>query len=670
MCGIAGFTFDRERPAHEPGPGGLDATTALGRMVAALEHRGPDALTGRVADGVALGHSRLSIVDLAGGVQPMTDPATGVTVVFNGEIFNHVELRERLAGSYRFTTRSDTEVILAAFVDGGIDCVHDFNGQFAFAIHDPRDGSLWFARDRYGIRPLHYARHAEGLAFASEAKALFASGLVDAAIDPIALWETLHLWAPTDERSMFAGVRSLPPGSVAHRSVGGELTIRRYWDFDLADERVDRSLSETDALDELASLLHDAVRLRLRADVPVAAYLSGGIDSSLLCALAQEQLGGTLHTFSIGFTDDRYDERGFQDEVATALGTRHRSILMDDADIGTLLPRVVEHSEAVSLRSAPAPLLKLSGLVRSDRTKVVLTGEGADEVFGGYDLFKEVKIREFWARDPRSEWRPALLGRLYPYLTIGRQGDRLVREFYGVGLDELDAVDFSHRIRWTNSGRISRFLSGDTLASVGGHDHVAALEASLPADVRAMRPLARAQYLEVRTLLSQYLLSTQGDRMLMANSVEGRFPFLDHRLADLSARLPDHLKLRGLTEKYLVKKHARGRVPAAVVDRHKFPYRAPIAAALTGADAPDWCRDLLSRAAVDEFGLFDGSKVERLVAKLAGGRPPSEADNMALMAVATTQLLSHRYVGDGAAHLELDTEAVAIEVLEPAGGAA
>ena len=638
-------------------------------MVAALRHRGPDALTGVVGNGVALGHARLSIVDLAGGTQPMVDPETGVTVVFNGEIFNHVELRQRWSAAYQFATRSDTEVILAGFRARGIDCVEDFNGQFAFAIHDPRDGSLWLARDRYGIRPLLVAERPDGLAFASEAKALFAGAAVHPSIDRVSLWETLHFWAPTDGRSMFEGVAALPPGSIGHLPRGGTLSVRRYWDLDLSDDLVEPTLTEADALDELVALLDDAVRLRLRADVPVGAYLSGGIDSSILCALAQDRLGGSLQTFSVGFAQDRYDERGFQQEVASALGTRHHSVLMEDADIGALLPRVVEHSEAVSLRSAPAPLLKLSGLARANDTKVVLTGEGADEILGGYDLFKEVKIRQFWARDPDSDWRPALLGRLYPYLTIGRQGDRLIREFYGIGLDDTEALDFSHRIRWTNSGRVARFLSSDTVDAVAEHDHLAALEAALGTDVRQLRPLARAQHLEVRTLLSQYLLSTQGDRMLMANSVEGRFPFLDHRLAELSARLPDHLKLRGLTEKYLLKKLARGRVPDPVIDRHKYPYRAPIAEALVGPHAPEWTGELLCQRAVDAVGLFDGSKVERLVAKLTSGRPPSEADNMALMAIATTQLLADS-VSDRDAGSGLDVVASTVQVRDRTGAAA
>jgi asparagine synthase (glutamine-hydrolysing) len=639
MCGIAGFTF----PAELDGSRRAAEEAALRRMVASLQHRGPDEMTGVLADGVALGHTRLAIVDIRDGHQPMRDDRTGVTVVFNGEIFNHVELRAQLADRYPFRTRCDTEVILAAYLEWGMRCVEQFNGQFAFALHDPRDRTLHFARDRYGKRPLFYARSDGQLCFASEAKALFASGKVTPALDEASLWETLHLWAPSAGRSMFAGVQSLPPGCTATLTPDGELRISRYWDLDLSDDRVERDMTEEQALEELGALLHDAIRLRLRADVPVAAYLSGGLDSSLLCALAQEQLGGTLQTFSVGFAQERYDERAYQYEVAAAIGSEHHAVLMEDDDIGRLLPDVVEHAEAVLLRSAPAPLFKLSGLVRDHDTKVVLTGEGADEIFGGYDLFKEVKIREFWSRRPDSTMRPALFRRLYPYLAISGQAPSLIREFYGQGVDEPDALDFSHRIRWSNSGRIGRFLSSSALERMRGHDPVAAVLSCVPDPVRGWRPLARAQYLEVHTLLSEYLLSSQGDRMLMAHSVEGRFPFLDHRFAELSARLPDHFKLRGLNEKYLLKKFAAGRVPAAVLERPKYPYRAPIAEALTGPGAPGWCKELLTREAVDHVGVFDGSKVERLVAKL-GKRTttPSEADNMALVAIATTQLLADR----------------------------
>ncbi len=642
MCGIAGFTLRAELTEETRAEEGA----RLRRMVASLRHRGPDALQGMLREGVALGHARLSILDREGGSQPMGDERTGVTIVFNGEIFNHEDLRGRLAGEYEFRTRSDTEVILASFLKRGIDCVHEFNGQFAFAIHDPRDGSLWLARDRFGKQPLFYVHDSKGFSFASEAKALFAGGVVEPRLDGRALMETIHLWGPTSTRSAFEGVRALAPGSFAHHR-DGSLAVRRYWDLDVSDERIDRGLSLDRATDELEGLLVDAVRLRLRADVPVTAYLSGGLDSSLLCALAQEQLGGKLQTFSVAFSQNRYDERGFQASVAAALGTEHHEVSVDDADIGDVLPSVVEHAETTLLRTAPAPMLKLSSLVRSHGTKVVLTGEGADETFLGYDLFKETAIRQFWARQPASTGRPMLFGRMYPYLSVSKQSPQMLRQFFGLGLDEPHALDFSHRVRWTNSGRVSRFLAPGFVERLEGWDPVRELLESVPEVVRSWRPLARAQYLEVHTLLSQYLLSSQGDRMLMANSVEGRFPFLDHRVAELSARLPDSMKLRGLTEKLILRRIAKGRVPPQVWNRTKFPFRAPIAAALIGPRAPSWTRELLSRDAVDAVGVFDGGKAERLLAKLSALQGlPSEADDMALAALATTQLLAQRFLSE------------------------
>jgi asparagine synthase (glutamine-hydrolysing) len=645
MCGIAGFTL----------PAGLSAADRvarhgerLRRMTASLYHRGPDAQRAFLMDGAAFGHTRLSIVDLAAGHQPMRDEATGLTVVFNGEIFNHVELRERLAaGGYPFKTRCDTEVILAGFLAEGIDCVKRFVGQFAFALWDPRDRTLWLARDRVGIRPMYYARTREGLAFASEAKAIFAAGWLDPALDAKALKETLHLWAPVTPRSAFEGVLTLPPGHTA-RFDGQTLELKRYWDVDLSEENVDRAMTEKRALEELGEVLGDAVRLRLRADVPVAAYLSGGLDSSLICAMAQKQLGGTLQTFSVGFAQARYDEQSFQREVAAALKTDHRSVQVEDADIGALLPAVVEHTEQTLLRSAPAPFFKLSRLVLDHKTKVVLTGEGADEIFLGYDLFKETVVRQFWARQPRSPHRPKLFKRLYPYLSLSQQSPEMLQQFYGIGLESPTAFDFSHQIRWSNSGRVSRFLAEGFSEKVKDHSPAEAVRATLPAPVFGWRPLARAQYLEMQTLLSGYLLSAQGDRMLMSNSVEGRFPFLDHRVIEFAARVPAALKLKILNEKYLLKKFAEDKVPKLVTERTKFPYRAPIAEALTGAKAPQWSRELLTREAVNAVGVFDGAKVEKLVAKLGaakpGSAPPSEADNMALVAVATTQLLAQTFL--------------------------
>jgi asparagine synthase (glutamine-hydrolysing) len=637
MCGIAGFTT---RPS-EPRPA-IEAK--LRAMTASLRHRGPDALRGMVLDGVAFGHTRLSIVDLASGHQPMHAPERGLTIVFNGEIYNHLELREQLTG-WNFRTHCDTEVILAAFDAWGIDCVKRFVGQFAFALWDSRHRQLWLARDRVGVRPLFIARTATGgFAFASEAKALFASGLVEAKLDLRSLAETLYLWAPVTPRSAFEGVTQLPPGHVGLFE-NGTWHERKYWSLDLSDERVDHELSLESALSELDAMLKDSLKLRLRADVPVAAYLSGGLDSSLLCALAQKELGGSLQTFSVGFEQTRFDERSFQQEVADSLKTTHASVPVGNAEIGALLPKVIWHTEQVLLRSAPAPFFALSSLVHSHGTKVVLTGEGADEVFLGYDLFKETAIRRFWARSPNSVGRPRLFSRLYPYLSLSQQSSEVLRTFFGSGLEHPEALDFSHQVRWSNSGRVARFLSREVVEKLAGFDPVTAMLESVPPEVKKWRPLARAQYLEFSSLLSGYLLSAQGDRMLMSNSVEGRFPFLDHRLIELAARMPDSFKLRGLDEKYILKRFARGRVPQRVLDRTKFPYRAPVAEALVGPSAPPWAAELLSQKTVDAAGVFDGAKVEKLTAKLKKGTgTPSEADAMALMAVTSFQLLWRQYI--------------------------
>jgi asparagine synthase (glutamine-hydrolysing) len=634
MCGIAGFSTPH---GLSPGERAARFGGTVRRMVASLRHRGPDAQAGVLLDGAALGHARLAIVDLEGGAQPMRDPGTGVTLVYNGEVFNHVELRAELPG-YAFRTRSDTEVVLAAYVRWGIGCLDRLNGQFALALHDPRERTLWLARDRFGILPLVYALRGGVLAFASEAKALVAGGFVVPALDGRGVKQAMQLWSPVPPRTCVDGVRTLPPGGLGRFS-GGQLEVRRWWDLDLAVEPLD--LDGRAAVERVGAVLEDAVRLRLRADVPVAAYLSGGLDSSVVCAIAQRQLQGTLRTYSVGFEEAAYDEGPFQREVARALRTRHRETVVSAGTVGELLPEVVRHAEQVLVRAAPAPLLALSRAVRADGGKVVLTGEGSDEIFLGYDLYAETRVRRFWARRPGSAARPALLRRLYPYLPLGAQGDAVLRHVYGIGLEDPSAPAFSHLVRWSASGRLLRLLAPAFAAGVADEDPAATAVAALPARVLGWPALARAQYLEMQTLLAGNLLCAQGDRVLMASSVEGRYPFLDHRLVELAAALPRRLKLRALAGKWVLRRYARPRVPEAVVSRPKMPYRAPPARVLVGDAAPGWAREALASSALRDVGVFDAQKVGRLVEKLAGGRTPaSEVDAMAITAVATVQLLA------------------------------
>ena len=631
MCGIAGFTAPRGlRPEQRRALCG----DRIRRMTASLRHRGPDEQRAVLLDGAALGHARLSILDLQGGAQPMRDPRLGVTLVFNGEIFNYLELREELA-DYPFRTRSDTEVLLAAYLRWGIACLDRLNGQFAWALYDPGADELLLARDRVGILPLYYAFAPQGVAFASEAKALVAGGFVDGRLDGRGVKQAVRLWSPVPPRTCIEGVCALPAGAFA-RFARGRLEVRRWWELDLDDGRVE-PVDGPRAVERVGEVLEDAVRLRLRADVPVAAYLSGGLDSSILCAIAQRQLGGTLSTFSVAFADGRFDERRYQQEVAGALATRHHAITSSGELAGALLPDVVRHAEQVLVRTAPAPLLALSREVRRNGVKVVLTGEGSDEVLLGYDLYRETRARLFWARRPGSRWRPLLLRRLYPYLPIAAQGEAFLRQVFGVGLDRTDAPGFSHLVRWTATAHLSRLFAPEFAAAFADEDPVASLLATMPERAQRWRPLARAQWLEMQTLLAGYLLCAQGDRMLMAGSVEGRFPFLDHRLIELAAELPDVLKLRGFTGKRVLQRYAAGRIPPSVLARSKFPYRAPPIWA--GAPAPAWAGEMLAPETLRQVGVFDPDKVRRLLAKLELPAPPSEVDSMGATAVATTQLL-------------------------------
>ncbi len=382
--------------------------------------------------------------------------------------------------------------------------------------------------------------------------------------------------------------------------------------------------------------------IRPGADVPVGCYLSGGLDSSLTAALGRRVKGESFRTFSVRFEDAEYDETPYQRAVARRIGSDHRELLVGRRDIAEAFPAVVAHAERPLLRTAPAPLFLLSRLVRDAGIKVVLTGEGADEMFGGYDLFREGKVRRFWGRRPASACRPRLLERLYPWLArspVAQQG--LAREFFGRGRERWAEPGFAHQPRWRAAAALQRLFLPEVRAEAARTDVVARLLGSLPGPFRRWSFLAQDQYLEVRTLLSGYLLSSQGDRMLMAHSVEGRFPFLDADLVEIANALPASAKLHGLDEKQVLKRAARGLVPPEVLERPKQPYRAPDALSFVGPDAPAWVAEILSAGALAEAGVFDAPAVDRLRKKCqaSGGEPLSNADNMALVGVLSTGLL-------------------------------
>jgi asparagine synthase (glutamine-hydrolysing) len=644
MCGIVGSVALRDG-LSPPDLGDLEA------MVGAIRHRGPDEF-GFYRDRLAgLGHARLSIIDLATGQQPLSNEDGTLWVVFNGEIYNYVELRAELQSlGHRFRTLSDTEVIVHAWEAWGEDAFRRFNGQFAIALWDSTRGDLILARDRLGVRPIYACEHAGRLWFASEVKAIFAGDPgIPRRLDPAGLAETFTFWTVVPPQAVFSGLTEIEPGHVRVISRNGSRD-RPFWSprYPLAGEDGLRG-SEDDAVAEVREALERSVRLRmLRADVPVGSYLSGGLDSSLVAALGRRVKGEKFHTFSIRFDDAEYDETAFQRAVVALIDSDHAEIVVGRGDIARAFPEVVLHAERPLLRTAPAPLFLLSKLVRDAGIKVVLTGEGADEMFAGYDLFREGKVRRFWGRQPASRLRPLLLDRLYPYLSRSPVAQRaMAREFFGKGRERWSDPGFAHQTRWQSGAALKRLLAADLRPAFDEVDVVGRLLASLPDDFPRWGELSQDQYLEVRTLLSGYLLASQGDRMLMAHSVEGRFPFLDPDVVELANALPARLKLRVLDEKYVLKRAAEGLVPSEIIDRKKQPYRAPDALSFVGPATPEWAAEVVSRGAVEAAGVFDPQAVERLWRKCqasGGGEQFSNADNMSLVGVLSTGLLHEQFV--------------------------
>jgi asparagine synthase (glutamine-hydrolysing) len=640
MCGIAGL---------HSGTDTLPNQGLLLAMAGELHHRGPDGVGMYLDAGFGMVSTRLSIIDLAGGDQPIGNEDGRYWVIQNGEIYNHPELRRELeASGHVFCTDCDTEVIVHAYEQWGEGCLDRFNGPFAFAIWDRRAQSLFLARDRYGVRPLFIARYGRDLLFGSEVKAILRHPGARRELDPISLIDSFTLWAPLPDRTAFLGIRELPPGHWLKIGPDGEVVERPWWDLRFEPLATQRRESEDDLAEELAHLLEDSTRFRLRADVPVAAYLSGGLDSSAIAALARRVSGERLLCFAIGFTDPRFDESSAQDRIARALGVELNRITITSREIAQLFPEVIGLAEKTILRTAPAPMLALASFVHGKGVKVVLTGEGADEIFAGYDLFRESQIRRFWARDPESLNRPRLFERIYPWLTRSATGaPGFTRQFFGQGLEETGDPLYSHRIRWGTTSRLHRFLDPGLLASVRPEDTpTERLFARLPKEFGSFSGLAKAQYLEIATFLHGYLLHSQGDRMMMGRSVEGRFPFLDHRIGEFAARLPDSMRLRGLRDKHILRKAVGPLLPPEIAQRPKRPYRAPILSAFVGTNAPDYVAELFEPSRVAETGVFNPRTVALLWDKCRQNAEVgvSEMDEMAFVGVLSTQLLHERMV--------------------------
>jgi asparagine synthase (glutamine-hydrolysing) len=639
MCGICGIVSDSGPPDLE----------LLRRMMRRLGHRGPDGNGWYRDRRAALGHTRLAIIDTSGGAQPLCNEDGTVWVTYNGEIFNYIELGEELRQlGHTFQTASDTEVIVHAWEEWEEECFLRFNGQWALALWDGRAERLVLSRDRLGVRPLFFVRRPTGLLFASEVKSLFADLSVERAFDPVGLDQTFTYWSPVAPRTVFHGVEQLEPGYCAVLDPSG-FRKAPYWRITFpprGHEVVQDIRANAEALRER---IIEAARLRfLRSDVPVGAYLSGGLDSSVTAAVISRYTSAPLRTFSLRFTDSEFDEGLYQKKMSAVLGTQHQEITVSPSDVAAVFPEVIRHAETPILRAAPAPMFLLSKLVRENGYKVVVTGEGADEVLAGYDIFREARVRLFWSRDPGSAKRTRAAELLYPWMA--RSPGRIpafARSFFGRHLDPGDPA-LSHRPRWDSTSVIKSMLSGDLQDRIGraGTEDVAA---TMPPGSADWDPLSQGQWLEMTTLLAGYILAAQGDRMLMAHSVEGRFPFLDANVVDFANVLPARHKLFGLEEKYVLKRAFADLVPDDIICRPKQPYRAPDAASFFAAESPAWFGEVMSERAVAAAGVFEPSVVAGLLAKCrwTGGENTTNTDNMRVLAIVSTQLTHESLISGG-----------------------
>ena len=609
MCGIVGFL-------------GLSADANrypdwLRAMLGAIAHRGPDEAGYYFDERAGLGTARLSIIDLANGQQPMATADGRYWIAFNGEIFNFIELREELERrGVRFRTRCDTEVLLQALVAWDLEALAKLEGQFAFLFYDTDSGRLLFARDRWGERPLFYAASGGGYLFASEMKSMFALPFVERRLDIAAVQRVPQFYSTLPGETCFAGILALRPGHAGILQ-GGRIETFPYYRLPVGHCA---EIGFEEAKERTFAALKESTRLRLRSDVPVGVYLSGGLDSTITTGLALELTNHPLKSFSIEFDDRRFDEGDYQRMAARFFGTEHVPLRIGVRDIAEGFSEVVRHAETVLHRTAPVPLYLLARKVREHGVKVVLTGEGSDESFLGYRIFLEARIRtQFAGMD--DEQRVHVLARLYPGIAQmrGENLKRAVNFFLGTTKERVPGM-FSHELRFP-AGKVFSSLFAEPTNTDENTRALADIVRRIYPDFDEIGMTARAQVLEFLTKFPGYLLSSHGDRVTNAHGVEARYPFLDTRVVATAFSIPEFYRLNAEhREKYVLVEAFRDKVPPGIANRVKQPYRAPGAQCFLGPDTPERARELLRPEHLATLGL-DKNRVAEFLPKPWGHAP-------------------------------------------------
>jgi asparagine synthase (glutamine-hydrolysing) len=606
MCGVAGIVSIEPLPEQ--------ASELAVRMREQMAHRGPDEVGLHVDTHAALAHRRLSIVDVKSGQQPLANETGDIWVVFNGEIYNHQDLRRILEGNgHSYRTRSDTETIVHAYERWGDECVDHFRGMFAFAIWDAPRRRLLLARDRLGIKPLYWARRGETLLFASEIKAILASGLVEPVANEGAVPELLATRSVSGPETMFRGIYKLLPGHLLVFEAGN-VTIRQYWDLPAREPL--RSGSRQ-LVEEFRLGLEESIRLRLMSDVPLGVFLSGGLDSSAIAALMAGMLDRPLQTFSVAFEDRAFSELEYAHLVARAIGADSHDVVIDDRDFFRALPRLLWHEDEPIAHQSSVPLYFVSALARRHVT-VVLTGEGSDELLAGYGRYPRIRwnwrvgtvyerivpegLRRFVA-DRLVASAPGPIGRYSrrSFLAMGRTPEAMF-------FDNFAAVRLDDQQRLLACSRRAAATPASAFGESAGYFYRMGGAATF---------LSRVLYADIKTYLVELLMKQ--DQMSMAASVESRVPFLDHKLVEFAARLPDEWKLSGWTTKRVLREAMRGRLPRVILTRRKLGFPVPFARWMRGS----WnnvARDVLLDRRSRERGVLDPAGVDRLLREHLGGR--------------------------------------------------
>jgi asparagine synthase (glutamine-hydrolysing) len=596
MCGIAGILSLAGRSA---------TSDELRRMCAAMVHRGPDDEGIHLDSFVGLGMRRLSIIDLATGHQPVRNEDGSVCVVLNGEIYNFRELRADLERrGHTFSTATDTEIIAHLYEEHGTRCVEAMRGMFAFAVWDSRRRQLLLARDRLGIKPLYYVEAGGRLLFASEVKALLQLPEVERTLDWRAVSHLFTFLTTPRSNSIVAGVRKLEPGHILVASPGAGLRIERYWDVTF---QPDHGRSEAFFVERLREVLEDSVRLHLVSDVPLGAFLSGGIDSSAVVATMARLTNAPVKTFSIGFREADFNELEHARLVAQRFGTEHHELTLEP-DALDVIDDVVRHLDEPFGDSSALPMYMVSRLA-SDHVTVVLSGDGGDELFAGYDRYV-VESRE--RRIPLPASIRKALGAIADAMPEATKGRNFLWHLGLTGTERyLDASTLFRR------DQMRRLFRPEVFELLSSHDP----------SVDAVRDLAAAgdgwlaalQYLDLRSYLPLDIL-TKVDRMSMAHSLEARVPLLDHKVVEFASTIPPELRLREGTTKYIFKRALRGILPDEIIDRPKHGFGVPLGRWFRGR-LGSFVRDLLLSETSRRRGLFDTAYIERLLERHARGRP-------------------------------------------------